>query len=125
MQKRPEAPYETRGHIFGIGREFHGVHARVMRVTATNVPRPTMLDARRAWDKARGEVSKGLVPEDKWKDIFQNCVRTANYTPAELSWKTISHAPAGKLWGSVRICTDLPAAQSEGSFSGRGRTMRS
>ena len=99
--------YETRGHIFGIGREFHGVHARVMRVTATNVPRPTMLDARRAWDKARGEVSKGLVPEDKWKDIFQNCVRTANYTPAELSWittkevfkvrKAISGAVVGRL----------------------------
>ena len=90
LQRAGVSLTKTRGHIFGIGREFSGQLTKVMSVTAQNVPRPTLLDARRAWRKARKALPAELVDDEQWEAMFQQCmgIRAPQYTPQERAWVT-------------------------------------
>ena len=76
------------GHLFAIGREFQGEWARPLRENAQNVPQPTTLDMKRAWEGAHRDLPPGLVEAEKWNKLFSSCGRKTKFTRLERTWFT-------------------------------------
>ena len=76
------------GHLFAIGREFRSGFARPLREHAQNVPRPTTLDARRAWERAHTALPPGIATADQWKKLFDRCGKRSKHTRMEAAWIT-------------------------------------
>ena len=62
------------GHIFFISRDYDGPHKNALRVGANNIPNPTFLDLKRAWERIHTSLPGWLRMEQaEWNSALRKC----------------------------------------------------
>ena len=67
-------PPEVNGHVFFIGREYHGPRAAVMNLCSSNIPRATSWDWRNTLESAFKQIP-GRIPIQEIQNSVQRCCR--------------------------------------------------
>ena len=62
------------GHIFFISRDYHGPHNNALQVGANNIPNPTFLDLKRAWEHVHKSLPSWLqINKATWEKELRAC----------------------------------------------------
>ena len=64
----------------------------MLKLAATNAPRTTHWDVRRAWEKAYSEVPSELVAADEWRRMLDGVWMPRRLTHLERQWPTTRDA---------------------------------